>query len=127
IAGLASPLLFWRVCRRWLPPLEAFLSISILAVAYFPVRHSCEAKPYAGDLFVALALQAIALAWLRRPQQLRWLVLLCLITPVALTASYPAIFIAGAISPVLFLPALRQPGWKTRALFVLFNAIMTAA
>jgi Dolichyl-phosphate-mannose-protein mannosyltransferase len=106
LAGLGSLALFWRFVRSTVNETAAVLSMGILAVAYYPVRHSCEIKPYSFDLFMALALLVPAMNWLRRPDQLRWLVFLSAVVPVALGASYPAVFVAGTISLVL-LPAVR--------------------
>jgi hypothetical protein len=97
------------------------LSMGILAVAYYPVRHSCEIKPYSFDLFMSLALLVPALNWLRRPDQLRWLVLLTAVTPVALGASYPAVFVAGTVSLVLLPAMLRASGWGARWLYLAYN------
>jgi hypothetical protein len=125
LAGLGTLVLFWRLARMTLPPLPRYLAIGIFAASYYPVRHSCEIKPYATDLLVSLALLIVALAWKRRPERLGWLVVLALMVPVALAASYPAVFVAGAISIVL-LPAAWRQGSKARVLFVLYNVLMLA-
>lgn len=125
LAGLAAVGLFWFVCRRVLPPLTALLACGLLAVSYYPVRHACEVKPYSFDLLMALVLLAPAVAWLANPGQLRWLALLALAVPITLAGSYPAVFVAGAISVVL-VPTMRAAGWSGRGLFVLYNVLMLA-
>jgi hypothetical protein len=127
LAGVGALLLFWRLCRRELSPLAALLAVGFLAVAYYPVRHSCEVKPYASDLLMAVALMGTATAWLRRPQQLRWLVMLTLLAPVAMAASYPAVFVGGAVSLALLGTVWRTPGWRDRALYLAYNVLMLAA
>ncbi|HEV3260365.1 MAG TPA: glycosyltransferase family 39 protein, partial [Gemmataceae bacterium] len=66
LAGLGSLALFWRLSRLSVGPRAAVLAVGTLAVAYYPIRHSCEVKPYAFDLLMALALMVPAVAWLRR-------------------------------------------------------------
>src|SRR5262245_33302906 len=66
LAGLGSLLLFWRLARLTLPPLAGVLAVGILAVAYYPVRHACEVKPCALDLFLSLTPLVAAV---RRPRQ----------------------------------------------------------
>jgi hypothetical protein len=123
LAGLASLGLFWRLARMALPPLPRYLAVGIFAMSYYPIRHSCEVKPYATDLFVSLSLLLVALTWLRRPDRLRWLVFLTLLAPLALAASYPAAFVAGAVSMVVFPTAWRQ-GRKTLTLWVVYNFLV---
>ena len=65
------------------------------------------------------------LEWLRRPQQLRWLVVLVLATPVALSGSYPAVFIVGGVSLAL-LPTAWRSGWAGRSLFIAYNVFAAA-
>src|SRR5437870_434165 len=73
LAGLGSVALFWRLAWSSLSARAALLATGILAISYYPVRHSCEAKPYAFDLLMALVLLVTAQRWLREPQRLRWL------------------------------------------------------
>jgi hypothetical protein len=125
LAGLATLPLFWRLARLTLPPAARYLAVGLFAVSYYPVRHSCEIKPYALDLLVSLALLVLALTWLRRPDRLRPLALLVLLGPVGLAASYPAVFVAAAVSLVL-LPAAWRQGWRARALFAAYNLLAAA-
>jgi hypothetical protein len=126
LAGLGSLVLFWKLCKQFLTPLACTLAVGILAVSYFPVRHSCEVKPYAFDLFFALAMLVPAVMWLQQPGRLRYLVFLVAIVPIAMAASYPSVFVAGAISLVL-LPQMWREGWKPRMLFVAYNLLMISA
>src|ERR1051325_8188791 len=118
-AGLSSLWLFWRVCRQVLSPLAGMLAVGILAVSYFPVRHSCEVKAYAFDLFCSLILLLPAVSWLMNPARLRHLVWLAVLVPFAIAASYPAVFVAGAITLVLLPSIYRGGNWKARTFFEL--------
>ena len=126
LAGLASLALFWRLARSTTPPLTAALAVGLLAVARWPVSMCTFAKPYSFDLLAALLLLVPAAEWLRRPERLRWPALLAAATPFALLASYPAVFVAGAVSAAL-LPTAWRSGRGGRALFVGYNLLMSAA
>ncbi len=125
LAGLASLALFWRLARSTVPPLAALIAVGLLAVSRWPISMSTFVKPYSGDLLFALVLLVPAAEWLRRPQQLRWLVVLMLAAPVALLGSYPAVFIAGAVSLAL-LPTAWRRGWAARGLFAAYNLLVAA-
>jgi hypothetical protein len=125
LAGLGTLILFWRLARMTLPPLARLLAVGIFAVSYYPARHSCEIKPYSLDLLVSLALLIAALAWLRRPEWLRWLVLLVVLVPLGLAASYPAVFVAAAVS-VALLPTVWRQGPAARWLYAAYNVLMAA-
>jgi hypothetical protein len=121
LAGVGSLFLFWRLARSTLNHAAALLAVGIFAVSYYPIRHSCEVKPFAFDLFWSLALLVPAVNWLVRPNPWGWLALLAALVPMALGASYPSIFVAGAVS-LVFVPAVwqkREP--KTWVLFALYN------
>jgi 4-amino-4-deoxy-L-arabinose transferase-like glycosyltransferase len=126
LAGLGSLFLFWRLARLTLPPLARTLAVGILAVAIWPVSMGAFTKPYAFDLFVSLLLLFPAVHWLQEPRQFRWLVLLALATPLALFSSYPAVFVAGAVSLALVFAAWRQ-GWKARLLWSVYNVVLLAS
>src|SRR5262249_17934226 len=118
LACLGSLLLFWRLARRPLAPRPRLLAVAVLSVSIWPATLGSLVKPYAFDLFFSLALLLCAAEWRRRPERLRWLVGLALTVPVALLASYPAVFVAGAVS-VGLLPAVcrqRRTAWLLYAL-----------
>jgi hypothetical protein len=71
-------------------------------------RYAAEAKPYGCDLLVALALLALAVEWLRRPDQTRWLWLLAALVGPAVGYSFPAVFMAGGVSVVIGVVMLRM-------------------
>jgi Dolichyl-phosphate-mannose-protein mannosyltransferase len=126
LAGLAALPLFWHLARTTLPPLAATLATGVLAVARWPMAMSNLAKPYSLDLLLSLALITLAVHWLRQPGRLRYLVLLVLLGPVALFASYPVVFVAGSVSLLLLREAYRG-GWRARALYLAYNLAIGAA
>lgn len=120
LAGLASILIFWRMCRAAFSPTSAGFAVAILAVSYYPVRHSSEVKPYAFDLLYAAVFAWMTLGHLRNPLSSRWLIGLVAVAPVAVFSSYPSVFVGGAVSLVL-LSRMGQASWLQRTLYVLFN------
>lgn len=126
VAGMASLVLFWRLARATLQPWAQMMAVGFLAVAIWPVSMGAFTKPYAFDLLMSLLLLLPAVCWLQRPQQLRWLILLSLATPLALFSSYPAAFVAGAVGLALVAAAWRQ-GWKARLLWIVYNVVLLSA
>ncbi len=96
LASCGALLLFAALARRVLQPNAAVWAIGLFAVSDRLLWHSVEVKPYALDVFVAVAIAYTyvrlrwAAVWL---QSLVWL----LILPVTLWLSYPACFLAGAV------------------------------
>ena len=126
LASVGGLLLFWRLARLTLPPRAAAFAVGLMAVARWPVTMGAVVKPYSFDLLFALALLVPAVHWLIRPERMRWLALLVAVVPVALAGSYPAAFVAGAVS-VALLPAV----WRNRSagvvsLYLGYNALMLA-
>ncbi len=127
IAGLASLVLFARLTCLVLSRPAAILALGLFAVSYYPIRHSCEVKPYAFDLLMSLVLLTPAAAWLRSPARLTPLVGLLVLVPIALAASYPAVFTAGAVSLAL-LPTVRRESKTTPWLLYLgYNLLLLAS
>ncbi len=124
LAGLGGLLLFWRLAHLALPPLARTLAIGFLAVAIWPVSMASLIKPYSLDLFASTALLVLAVQWLQRPDRVRWLALLALAVPLALFSSFPVVFVAGSIGVALLPAVWRQPGWKAKALFVVYNLLL---
>ncbi len=125
-AGLIAFGMFWRTCHASFTPAAAGLAVGVLAVSYYPIRHACEVKPYAFDLCFAVLYLWITLERLRSPEQARWLVALIAVTPTAVFASYPSVFVAGAVSLVL-LPTMPSASWPQRGLYGVFNIALIAS
>jgi hypothetical protein len=124
LACLASLVLFWRLAHLTLPPLASTVAVGILSVSIWPATLGSLVKPYAGDLFFALALLVPSVSWLRKPERLRWLAVLTAVVPVAMLASYPAVFVGGAVSLSLLAAVLRCRDRKAMTLFVLYNLFL---
>jgi hypothetical protein len=107
IAGGAALVLFAGLARRLLPRPAAFVATGFFAAGYYLVRHTCESKPYAGDLLAATALLAAARPWLERPAAWRPSLSAGLLAVPLVWLSYPAVFVAGGIGLGL-LPAVRR-------------------
>jgi hypothetical protein len=121
LAGLGSLFLFWRLARSNLSSTGTLMAVGIFAVSYYPIRHSCEVKPYAFDLFWSLALMVTAFNWLAEPKRWVWLALLPAIVPLALGASYPAVFAAATVSLVLLPVVWRKREFRSWILFGIYN------
>jgi hypothetical protein len=107
--SLASVVLFRHVACRVLREGPALLATAIFAVSYHPIRHAADVKPYASDLFAAVALLAASFEWLRAPERTRWMWMLAAIAPVAIALSHPVVFVAGGI-----MIGHAHPVWKAR-------------
>lgn len=126
-ASIASVFLFAHIAGRIFRGVPRLLAVAIFAVSFYPIRHGAEVKPYSTDLLAALVLLALATEWWRQPGRVRWLWGMVFFAPLAIALSNPAIFVAGAVSLALVVPA-----WKLRRQgaflpFVLYNLALMAA
>ena len=96
VCGVGGLFVFRHLAGRLLKGTPLVAAMAVFAVAYPGIRYACEAKPYGGDLFFSLLLTALMVEWWRRPEQQRWLSALAALLPVAVTISYPAVFVGGA-------------------------------
>jgi hypothetical protein len=127
LAGIGGLLLFWRLARLCLSPLGATLGVGILAVSGWPIELAVSIKPYSFDLFLAVLLLFLAAGHLRQPRRTARLAVLALIIPFAVLLSYPVVFVAGAVSIVLFPVVFRQGSRSGRGWFIAFNVLLVAA
>src|SRR5262245_46135944 len=127
LASLGSLALFGCLARLTLSRLPRRIAVAILAVSIWPATLGSLVKPYASDLFFSLALLALAVAWHRWPGQTWPLAVLALLVPVALLASYPAVFVAGSASLALLPAVWRQRRVSTWAIYLLYNSLMLVA
>ena len=109
-ASVAALLLFVRLASRVLTGAALVLAVAVFSFSYPGLRYAAEAKPYAVDALVSVALLTLAVEWLRRGHRRRWLWALAAATPLAIALSFPAVFVAGAISLAGLLTLLRRPG-----------------
>ena len=126
LAGVGGLILFWRLARTLLSPLAVAFAVGILAVSWSPVELASTIKPYAIDLFVSVLLLHLAVAYLRRSDGRRYLVLLTLVAPLAVGLSYASVFVAGAVSLVLA-PFVCRKSWGDRGWFLAFNVLLLTA
>jgi hypothetical protein len=98
LCSVGSVFLFAHVAGRVTRGAARLLAVGSFSVAYYPIRHGAEVKPYATDLLAALVLLALAIEWWRAPEKDRWLWALAAAVPPALGLSHPAVFMAGGIS-----------------------------
>jgi hypothetical protein len=126
LCGIAGLFLFHHVARRLLRGTALVLAVGIFAVSYPMIRYTAEAKPYGCDLFLALAMLALLIEWLRRPHQTRWLWCLAAMIGPAVGYSYPAVFVAGGISLAAgwVLWSRGGRGWRP---WLVFNLILAAS
>jgi hypothetical protein len=125
LCAIAGVVLFRHAAGRVLRGVPLLLAVAIFAVAYHPIRHAADVKPYASDLLAALALLAAAFDWWRKPERAGWMWGLAAIAPIAIALSHPAVFVAGGIVLGL-LPSVANTGrrgvWGAYAAFALSTA-----
>lgn len=124
VVGLVA---FRWLAGRVLHGLSLAAAVGLAAVSYFPIRHSAEFKPYAGDLLFAVLLLHAALAWLEAPKlNGRWVRLL-LVSLAALPFSYPAIFTAAGIAGAAAVAFLQSRRIAVAAAGGLYAVVVAAA
>lgn len=110
VSGIAGLLLFWRFVRMHFGQPTALAAVGMLAVAYYPIRHAAEVKPYATDLLISLVISMLAWRVYQAPHRpLRWAVL-AVFAALAIWLSYPAAFVAGGAGLLL-----AYTTWKRRS------------
>jgi hypothetical protein len=124
VCGMASLFLFRHLASRLLTGLPFVLAVGCLAVAKAPTELSYDVKPYSCDLAVALALLILAVEWLRNPGNTGWLWGLAAAIPLALCLSFPAVFVAGALSLGLGLTVFRQRNRQTLGAFLTYHVAL---
>lgn len=124
VCGLASMVLFERFARLTLRGAPLLLAVAIFAVSVHPIRHAAEAKPYASDLLVSLAMATAAAAWLRERDRSRWLWALLGLLPASMALSNPSVFVAGGLIIGLAAPVWRSRRWADRLALVCCAAML---
>ena len=106
-ASIGGLLLFVRLAGRTLSGAAQVLAVALFAFSYPGLRYANEAKPYAVDVFVSVALLLLAVEWFRRPKHRGWLWALAAAAPLAIAVSFPAVFVAGGISLAVAIALVR--------------------
>jgi len=127
LASIATLLLFWRFARGIVQGLPLLLAVGFFAVAYYPIRHGGEVKPYATDLFSAMLLLTIFGEWLAHPRQVRWLWMLVAVVPLAIWLSYPTVFVAGGIGLAIAWQTLKHGSLSTRSVALAYGVTVMVA
>ena len=127
ICGLASVLVFRHLAARLLRGLPLLLAVAIFAVAFHPIRHSAEIKPYASDLLASLIMMTLAVEWWRFPDRSRWLWVLAAVTPVLLVVSYPAVLVGAVMGLALASEALWSERRSVRLAFLTYNLVLAGS
>lgn len=127
LCSIAGLFLFRHFASRLLSGVPLVLAVAFLAVAKAPWGLATDAKPYASDLLVAIALLTVAVEWLRDSSRTCRLWSLAALAPVALTLSFPAVFVAAAVSMGLFLPVCRLRNLGAWKAYGAFNALTCAS
>jgi hypothetical protein len=121
LASCAALVCLVWCARRILAP-EAVPWVALVAACSDTIMwHSCEAKPYAVDMFVAAGL--LALTVLCRDWPVCYVLLLAAaIAPLLIFVSFPACFLLGGLA-LFLLPAVRRAksaaSWAAYGLFVI--------
>ena len=120
LASLVGLALFCLFARWTLSPLPRMVAIGVLSVAIWPATTGSLVKPYSWDLLFSVALLLAFAAW-RRNRDRHWpAVVLCALVPIALAASYTAVFVAGAVGMAMAPAAIRSRDRVQLTLFVLY-------
>ena len=125
LASLAALLLFVPVARRFLAPLPAALAVGLLAVSDRLLWHAVEAKPYSGDVLVAVLALRLFTAFEERPGPAPLLVAAAAF-PVLCWLSYPAGFVLGGLLLAL-LPSVLRARRALLPAFLLAGALPLAS
>jgi hypothetical protein len=127
LASIASLFLFRHVAGRLLRGLALVIAVAFLAIAFTPIRHAGEIKPYATDFLVALGLIALAVEWLRTPHRTGFLWGLAALGPLAIGLSYPAVFVVGSVGLVLALPVCKSHSLRAIVPLAVFGVVSAGA
>ena len=112
LAGVTALALFAHLAWQELEPRAAAISSGIFCAAYYLVRHTCESKPYAGELFAAAALVWLGANWLRRPTSWGYALATCLAAAVLPWLSLTVVFVAGGLSVALLALSVTRRRWQ---------------
>jgi hypothetical protein len=114
VAGVALLPLTWVVGRRLVGEGGALLATTAVGSSLLAIRYSAEAKPYASDAAIALALVWLATRVMDAPDDRRRFHLLVAAGVAAVILSLPAAFVIGAIG-LAILGGSRVPKQKVVA------------
>ncbi len=123
LCGIGSLFVFRHLAGRLLQGVAFLLAVAVFAVSYPLVRYSAEAKPYCSDMLVSLLLLTLLVEWLRGGRR-RWWWALIAAMPLAVLLSYPAVFVAGAISLTMMFVLWKRSSWGGWLGWIVLNAAL---
>lgn len=126
VASLTGLGLFCVLSRLTLSPLPRTIAIGILSVAIWPATTGSLVKPYAWDLLFSVALLLPFAVWRTNRRRCWPLVLLCALAPIAMTASYPSVFVAGAVGATMIPGVVAHRDRRQILLLALFHALVVS-
>jgi 4-amino-4-deoxy-L-arabinose transferase-like glycosyltransferase len=100
-AGIALLWPLWKVVRSQLTPVESVTAIALAAFSPLLVRYSNEAKQYSIDVFVTVALLALAMRVIESPTKRERWIALGAAGAAALLVSMPVAFALGGVVAAL--------------------------
>ena len=127
VAGVACVPLAWLVYRPAFGPRAALVATALIVCSLAPVRLTCDAKPYSIDLFFGLIFIGATIRYLMAPARWRWLIVLCLLTPVAVGFSFPCIFVIVAASLAAGWQLWRNGKFRVLPAWIVLNGVAILA
>ncbi len=97
LAGIFALLISSKAAQNITTPKIALLTLAIIAVSYYPIRHSCEVKPYAFDFLAASIFLWLGSKALKKNATSQPIFILAALSPFLLFISFPAAFSAGGV------------------------------
>ncbi|MEO8479013.1 MAG: glycosyltransferase family 39 protein [Gemmatimonadota bacterium] len=130
LAGIATPWVVWRVARPWVGAKAALIATVLVATNAALIYHANEAKPYALDALVAIALLGSAWAVLAPPttsnRRAQWW-RLAVLGVLGTLFSLPAILVLAGIGVLLLAVAAYQRDRGMAATTVAVSAVWLLA
>ena len=124
LSSIASMFLFWHICKRLLSGSTRIFALAFFAVSYPNIRYAAEFKTYGTDMFVSLVMVVLAIEWLRKPNNVKWLVGMIVWVPIAIWMSFPMLFTASGLSLLLLIVILKEKRGKGALIYwLIFNLV----
>jgi hypothetical protein len=122
LAGLAVIFLFWAVARRILSPSGALVALFMAVLSQHLINYAGEAKPYASDVALTLAVIWMALRWEDKAPSWQRALRYGAIQAVMVWYSFPVVFvIAGVGLSQLALATWRRAWFSVGCLALLYG------
>lgn len=115
LAGIFALLVSFKSAQNITSLKSALLTLAIIAVSYYPIRHSCEVKPYAFDFLAASIFLWLGSFALKNNASPKPLLLLAILSPFLLFTSFPAAFSAGGVCIALAFHILQHKKYNVIA------------